>query len=72
MAAAVDMFSINIDSGWICIAKDLDFELQEVYDFPVIARDAGKFSFKSSSHLNLHLYSLFQISDHKFSLIKCN
>ena len=41
MASSVNMFNISINSGWICIAKDLDFEFREVYDFPVIAKDAG-------------------------------
>ena len=41
----VDMFSIDINTGAICITRELDFEHQEVYDFPVIAKDSGMCAF---------------------------
>ena len=38
----IDMFRVDINTGQICVAKELDFELQEVYDFPVVAKDNGE------------------------------
>ena len=38
----VDMFRMEVSTGKLCVAKELDFELQEVYDFPVVAKDNGK------------------------------
>lgn len=49
----VDVFSIGVDSGRICIAKQLDFELQEVYDFPIIARDTGNFATTAYAQITL-------------------
>jgi hypothetical protein len=37
-------FSIDNKTGNICIVKALDYETRQTYEFPVIARDAGKLS----------------------------
>lgn len=56
MVSSLDMFSINIDTGKICVIKELDFELQEVYDFPVVARDTGDISIYLHVFLFLFLF----------------
>lgn len=36
-------FKVKSDTGEICISSSLDYETRNVYEFPVIATDRGKF-----------------------------
>jgi protocadherin-16/23 len=35
-------FEIRSDSGEVCISGDLDYEMRNSYEFPIIATDRGK------------------------------
>lgn len=36
-------FDVRSATGEICIARDLDYEKKQAYEFPIIATDRGKF-----------------------------
>ena len=38
----MDSFSIQADSGDICISAPLDHERRAIYEFPVVAMDRGE------------------------------
>ena len=47
--STMDVFSIGSTSGWLCVAKPLDYERQKIYEFPVYATDSGKAELKMSN-----------------------
>ncbi|KAL3878333.1 hypothetical protein ACJMK2_030696, partial [Sinanodonta woodiana] len=46
-----DSFSLNPTSGMLCIKKPLDYEQVQIYDFPIIAVDVGKFD--TTAHVQI-------------------
>lgn len=37
-------FEVKSGSGEICISNELDYETRNVYEFPIIATDRGKYN----------------------------
>jgi len=55
MSSLSTYFGINKNTGWIFVAKPLDFESKEIHELVVIARDSGAQPLETSAYVSIRV-----------------